>query len=300
MNPALGIGLKIASTLAFALMSAGVRALAETFPVGQLAFCRSFFAMIPLFALVIWRGEVLAMIVTNRLMGHVLRGSAGVAGMFLGFLGLAYLPLADAVAINYTVPLMVVPMAALFLGEVVRAYRWSAVAVGFFGVLVMLSPHLSAGADGSLTGALYALSGAASAAVATILVRRLMGTESTWSIVFYFSLVTTLAGLATAPFGWVMPDVKQALMLVGIGIAGGIGQMLMTESFRHADASVIAPFDYTSMLWAVLLGLVMFGEVPQLMVLVGAGIVIAAGLFILWRERRLGLLARAERKGPEA
>lgn len=300
MNPALGIGLKIASTLAFALMSAGVRALAETFPVGQLAFCRSFFAMIPLFALVMWRGEVMAMIRTNRLTGHILRGLAGVAGMFLGFLGLAYLPLADVVAINYTVPLMVVPMAAVFLGEVVRGYRWSAVAVGFVGVLVMLSPHLSTGGDSSLLGVTYTLAGAVAAAAATILVRRLMNTESTWAIVFFFSVMTTLAGLATAPFGWVMPDMKQALMLIGIGIAGGIGQLLMTESFRQADASVIAPFDYSSMIWAVLLGVVLFGEIPQRMVLLGAMIVISAGLFILWRERRLGLLARSERKGPEA
>ena len=170
-----------------------------------------------------------------------------------GFVALSYLPLPDAVAIGYTAPLMVVVLAALVLKETVRIYRWTAVAVGFVGVLIMLAPHLAAGAAasglgaGPARGAAFALVGALCAAAATIQIRQLTATEKTGAIVFYFQALTTLLGLATWALGWNLPNGADGLLLVVVGILGGIGQILLTQSYRYADTSLIAPFEYTTM-----------------------------------------------------
>jgi drug/metabolite transporter (DMT)-like permease len=121
----------------------------------------------------------------------------------------------------------------------------------------------------------------------SIQTRALTTSESTSSIVLYFSLICTLAGLVTWPLGWLMPNGPELLALIVIGICGGVAHILLTESYRLAPASLIAPFDYTSMLWALVLGFLVFAEVPSVLVFVGAGIIAAAGLFVIWRERRL-------------
>jgi drug/metabolite transporter (DMT)-like permease len=222
----------------------------------------------------------------------------GTTGMFCGFAALSHLPLPDATAIGYAAPLVTVVLAALILKETVRAYRWTAVVVGFVGVLVMLSPHLGArlgGAgppSGPAMGALFGLAGACCAAGATIQIRRLTATERTGAIVLYFSLLTTLLGLSTVVLGWRMPDAPDFALLALIGVLGGIGQILMTQSYRYADTSIIAPFDYTTMIFAVLIGWFAFGDLPSLAVTLGAVVVISAGIFVVWRERHLGLVRR--------
>jgi drug/metabolite transporter (DMT)-like permease len=215
--------------------------------------------------------------------------------MFSGFAALAYLPLQDTIAIGYAAPLIVVVLAAVVLKETVRFYRWSAVVIGFVGVLIMLSPHLSSGsianglAGGPAVGAMFCLFGACCSAGAAIQVRRLTASEKTGAIVLYFSILTTLLGLSTVVLGWRMPDAGDFTLLVLIGILGGIGQILMTQSYRFADTSIIAPFDYTTMIWGLLLGWFVFGDLPTLTVSIGGGIVAAAGVFVIWRERQLGL-----------
>jgi drug/metabolite transporter (DMT)-like permease len=295
VQPFLGISLKIASALAFTLMSAGVKHVAERYPIGEIVFFRSAFALVPLLAWLAWRGDLINAVRTHDLKGHLLRGIISTCGMFAGFVALSYLPLSDAVAIGYASPLITVVLAALLLKETVRAYRWSAVVIGFVGVIIMLLPHLGAGGlgrgldAGSGIGAGFALFGACCSAGATIQIRRLMATERTGAIVFYFSLLTTFMGLLTIVLGWRMPDVGDAVLLVVIGILGGIGQILLTQSYRHADTSLIAPFEYTTMLWAVLIGWFVFAQLPQASVAFGGIIVAGAGCFVLWRERRLGL-----------
>ena len=128
--------------------------------------------------------------------------------------------------------------------------------------------------------------------------RRLTQSETTSSIVFYFSLMTALAGAVTLPFAWHTPTGSELLMLIAMGFFGGIGHIFLTESYRHASASVVAPFDYTSMLWALLLGYWVFGELPSVLVYVGGVIVAGAGLFVIWRERALGLQRASEAGGP--
>jgi drug/metabolite transporter (DMT)-like permease len=295
VQPLLGIALKIASALAFTLMSAGVKLVAERYPIGEVVFFRSAFALVPLLAWLSWRGDLINAVRTDDLKGHLLRGIISTSGMFAGFIALSYLPLSDAVAIGYASPLITVVLAALILKETVRAYRWSAVVVGFVGVIIMLLPHLNGSivaqglAGGAGVGALFALFAACCSAGATIQIRRLMVRERTGAIVFYFSLLTTFMGLMTIVLGWRMPDLADAVLLVVIGILGGIGQILLTLSYRHADTSVIAPFEYTTMLWAVLIGWFAFSQLPQATVAAGGLIVAAAGCFVLWRERQLGL-----------
>jgi drug/metabolite transporter (DMT)-like permease len=291
VQPLLGIALKIASALAFTLMSAGVKLVTERYPIGEVVFFRSAFALVPLLVWLSWRGDLINAVRTDDLKGHLLRGIISTSGMFAGFVALSYLPLSDAVAIGYASPLITVVLAALVLKETVRAYRWSAVVIGFVGVIIMLLPHLngSVTAGGAGVGALFALFGACCSAGATIQIRRLMARERTGAIVFYFSLLTTFMGLMTIVLGWRMPDLADATLLVVIGILGGIGQILLTLSYRHAETSLIAPFEYTTMLWAVLIGWFAFSQLPQPAIATGGVIVAAAGCFVVWRERQLGL-----------
>lgn len=287
-------------------MAAVVKILSARYPVGQLIFCRSFFALIPLMMWLATQGPILANISTSRFGAHLGRGLIGSTGMLCGFVSLGMLPLPDAVAIGYAAPLLAVVLAAVVLKETVRIYRWSAVAIGFAGVLIMLSPHLNASniasitTGGAATGAMFGLAGAFCSAWAMTAVRRLTQTETTGSIVFFFTLLTTLVGAVTIVFGWTFPlSLGDAALMVLMGILGGIGQILLTSSYRHGDASLIAPFEYTSMIWAIALGWVLFGDVPQQVVLLGAGVVIAAGIFVIWRERQLGTLRAENREaGP--
>lgn len=253
VNPLIGVGLKILSALSFTIMSAGIKWVGSDYPTGQVVFFRSFFALVPLLVWLALRGDLVASVRTNDLKSHVLRGLIGSCAMFSGFVSVSYLPLSDSVVIGYLSPLVTVVLAALFLGETVRFYRWTAVAVGFVGVVIMISPHLSSaalatGSGSSAIGIAFGLLGACCAAVATIQVRKLTARESTGAIVLYFTLLTTALGAATILLGWKVPSPAQFGILVGIGILGRIGQILMTQSYRYADASLIAPFDYTTMI----------------------------------------------------
>jgi drug/metabolite transporter (DMT)-like permease len=220
--------------------------------------------------------------------------------MGLGFAGLGYLPLPEVTAIGYAAPLLTVIFAAMFLGEEVRLFRISAVILGMVGVLIVLAPRLSVSADAAGTtealGAMLVLGGAVFAALAQVFVRKLVNTEKTAAIVFYFSLTATVLSLVTLPFGWVWPTATEAALLVTAGLLGGLGQILLTSSYREADASLVAPFDYASMLFALGIGYFVFSEVPTWTMLGGAALIVVAGILIIWRERKLGLERARQRK----
>ena len=297
-NAVKAISLKVASALIFAVMAVLVRYLGTAYPVGQVVFFRSAFAIVPVVVIYAARRELEAAVRMSRPLGHAGRGLTAVGGMFCNFSALAHLPIIDATALSFVAPLVTVAMAALFLGERVRIYRWSAVVVGFAGVLLMLAPRFdfapsavaSAGeATGAFMGAFFGLSGACFNAASVVQTRHLTKSESTSAIVFYFSLICALAGLATWPFGWNSPSAAELAALVGIGLCGGLGHIVLTESYRFAPASLVAPFDYTSMLWALVLGYLAFGELPSALGFLGGAIIVAAGLFVIWRERQLGL-----------
>lgn len=300
VKPLLGISLKVTSAVVFTMMSATLKTLAARYPVGEIVFFRSAFALLPLLLWLKWQGDLINAVRTKNVVGHFKRGFIGTSAMYLGFAALSYLPLHDAIAIGYASPLIAVILAALLLKETVRAYRWTAVGIGFVGVLIMLSPYLKLGTFGGdlnagpTLGAMLAFAGAFCSAGAMIQVRRLTETEKTGAIVFYFFIMASGLSLCTIAFGWRMPDSMDLALFILIGILGGVGQILVTQSYRFADTSVIAPFEYTTMIWALLFGWFMFGDLPTMTVVIGATIVAATGLFIVWREHRLGLLRTKE------
>jgi len=287
--------LKLISTFLFALMSALVRYVSDVTPLGQVVFCRAFFAILPVVVIYAWRRELMTAVRTSRPLGHLVRGMISVAGMFFNFGALARLPIVDVTTITFASPLITVALSAWILKERVRIYRWSAVAFGFVGVIVMLWPHLdisrytSAATSVAALGALLALASAVTNAASVVQTRRLTDTETTSSIVFYFSLFCAIGGLLTLPFGWIVPTWPQFFALAGLGILGGLSHILLTESYRLAPASLVAPLDYTALLWAFVIGYWAFGELPTATVYIGAPIVAGAGLYVIWRERQLGL-----------
>lgn len=294
----LGIALILISTLAFTLMSALIRSLAERIPLGEIVFSRSLFGLIPLILMLQWRGELHEAFELHKPIRHVTRAIAGIGSMFCNFGALSRIPLADATAINFVTPLFNVALAAIFLGEKVRRFRWAAVAIGFIGVLLMLSPHMGKGEWNSVAayGALLALSGAFLVSAAMTQVRQLATTETTASLVFSFTVLSALTGLVAMLWGWEVPTKWDAMILVLTGVFGGIGQITVTESYRHAGAGTVAPFAYTSMIYSIILGYAFFGEVPELVVMAGAAIVVLAGLFVLYRERQLRIDRTRERE----
>jgi len=293
-SPMRAIALKVTSVAIFLFMSTCIKS-ADNVPPGELVFFRSFFALFPVLIFVIARGELRAALKTERPGGHILRGVVGVTGMSFLFLALTKLPLPEATVLNYATPLLLVVLSALVLKEDVRLYRWSAVLVGMAGVVIVISPRLTLLSSGAgmnsneIIGVAAALIGACFAATAMLTTRALVRTEQSATIVIYFSLTCSLFALMTAPFGWVMPTPQQWVLLISAGIAGGIAQILLTESYRHADMSIIAPFEYVSLILSVAVGYVIFGDIPTAQMLLGGLIVVAAGIFVILRERRLGL-----------
>lgn len=294
MQPIKGIALKLCAVVLFIAMSALIKAASEVVPPGEAVFFRSLFAIPVILTWLWWRGDLRTGLRVRSRASHFWRGFVGTVAMGLGFAGLGLLPLPEVTALGYAAPLLTVVFAAMFLNERVGLFRFGAVGLGLAGVLIVLSPRLTAFGDETVDttqalGAIVVLMGAMCAALAQIYIRKMVATEQTSAIVFYFSLTATLLSLLTLPFGWVWPPVWAIFCLVCAGLLGGTAQIFMTSAFRFADASVIAPFDYASMLFALLIGYAVFDEVPTRAMLGGAALIILAGIIIIWRERQLGL-----------
>lgn len=296
-----GIALKMLSVAVFVAMSSLIKA-AGDLPLGQIVFFRSFFATFPILAFLAHKHELRTAFATKRPFNHFARGFVGVCSMALSFFALTHLPLPEAITLNYAQPLLVVVFSALFLGETVRAYRWSAVAVGLVGVVIVSWPKLTLfGAPaqmdrGEMLGVLAAFGAAAVSAIAVLLVRSLVHTERTATIVLWFSLTASIVSLVTLPFGWAPLSAGQAGALVAAGFCGGVAQIFMTEAYRYAEVSTVAPFEYTSLILGIVVGYLVFSELPTVHMIVGGIIVVGAGIFIIWRERQLGLERARARK----
>ncbi|KQT55288.1 MULTISPECIES: DMT family transporter [unclassified Aureimonas] len=299
-DPLRGIGLKVLSVVIFVGMQTSIKMAGTGIPAGEIVFFRSFFALVPVCIYLAWLGDLKTALHTDDLAGHFWRGTIGVTSMGLGFFALTRLPYPEWITISYASPLLTVVFAAVFLKEVVRLYRWSAVVVGLVGILVVSLPNLSLLSEGVSSehgiGMAASLLAAAVAAVAMIQIRRLVRTEKTATIVVYFSLTSSAIALLSLPFGWVWPSAQQAAYLIFAGLCGGVAQLLLTACYRYADASTIAPFEYTSMIFAIVIGATLFGEAASATTLAGGAIVISAGIFIIVREHRLGIQRAKARK----
>ena len=301
-RPGRAIALKLCAVFLFMVMAAIIKSVSDKVPPGQAVFFRSFFA-IPVIA--IWlaqRGQLRRGLIPSNVVGHIWRGIFGTSAMGLTFAGLGLLPLPEVTAIGYATPLFAVIFAAIFLGARIRLIRLSAVALGLVGVMIVIAPRLSVGADdlsrAAALGVIMVLIASVLRAMVQIHVRRLVQTDPTAAIVFYFSVTATCLALLSAPIGWVMehpsfvwvwPARSVVLLLITAGLIGGVAQIMVTSSYRFGGASMLAPFDYASMIFASIIGYVAFNEVPTGPIILGASLVIAGGVLIIWRERQLGL-----------
>lgn len=282
-----GMALRAAAALSFSLMYALMKWAATLEPVsaGEMVFYRSLFGLpVVLFWVLSAKGG-LASLSTRRPMVHVWRCALGVTGILLIFQGLKLLPLADATTIGFTAPIFATLLSILFLKEKVGRHRWTAVVLGFLGVLVMVRP----GAEGAppLAGLLFALGGAFVAAAVTVTLRQLGKTESATAIVFWFFVAcATVGGVLTLMDGHSHSWAVLAVLAAG-GLAGGLAQLLMTTSLQHAPVSALAPLDYLQMVGAVVLGWLLLSDAPTAATLAGAALIAGSGLYTAWRERVL-------------
>jgi drug/metabolite transporter (DMT)-like permease len=279
-----GIVLMCGAVLLFTISSTMVKALGAGYPVSQIVFFRCLLAFLPLYVAIRRTGgwQTLS---TRRPGAHVFRVVVGGFALFIGFYALTLMPLADYFAFTYTAPLFATMLSIPILGEQVGIRRWSAVALGFVGVLIMLRP----GVQSFDYAALVAIAAAFTYALAIIAVRNLARTESSAATVFYVTRAGLLLAGAVLPFEWRTPSAKEWALLLGLGLVSGVGQILMTDAYRLAPPAVIAPFDYTSMIWALAFGYALFGDFPAPVVIAGAAVVIASGVYIIYRETVRGV-----------
>lgn len=284
-NRLLGIGLRLGATTCFGFMAAMIKLGYEAgVSTPELVFYRFAFGLPPLLAWIAWSGNFGAWR-TRRPLAHVVRGALGLTTMVLAFTALSYLPLAEATTIGFAAPLFAVILSALVLKEDVGRHRWSAVAVGFLGVLIVMQPQ-----GGGLPAIGLAIAGLSALGVAsvTITIRQIGRTESTQTTVLWFTGLSMLAVGALMPFFAEAHTLQVWTILLALGFFGGIAQLLLTAALRFAPVPVIVPFDYAQLLWAVLLGWIIWETRPPASTWIGAAVIISSGLYTLYREHKLG------------
>jgi drug/metabolite transporter (DMT)-like permease len=277
----LGILHMVGATIVFAGSSACSKWLVATYPLGEVLFTRSVVSLVTL-ALFILPTTGLAVFHTNRLGHHAARSFSQFISQSCLILAFSMMPLAGAIAINFSAPLFATLASILLLKEKVGLVRWTALLVGFFGVLIVTNP----GAGAFQLGALFALTNAILYGTVTAAVRGMTATESAATLTLYqLVLITGFFGVI-APFGFIMPTWNAWGLIVFNGVANAIGQYWWTKSLHLGPASAVSPFFYLSIVWAAVIGYLVWGDVPTLGLVAGAAIVVASGLFLLWRESR--------------
>ena len=251
------------------------------YPVGQLLFMRGIFVALPI-AFFVWRAGGLATLRIRNVRGQFARAGMAIFSSFLFVMGLSLLPLPDAIAISFAGPLFIAALAPLLLGERVGWRRWTAVAIGFAGVLVMVRPT----GDVLRLAALFPLSAAAIGAFRDIVTRHISATDTSVSILALSTVAVALSGLITLPMGWTVPTAGDIGLMALAGLLLGSAHYFMIEAFRLAEAALVAPFKYTSMVWAMIAGILVWGDFPDRWTLLGATLVIASGLYLLQRKAR--------------
>src|SRR5262245_25461041 len=277
----LAVGLMVASTFVFTCTSALSKWLIETYPIGEVLWSRVFIPLIGL-SIVILPRRGLTVFHTRRFGSHLMRGVSQSCSQTFLMIAFSLMPLASAVAINFSAPIFATLASMIFLRETVGFARWSAILVGFFGVLMVTSP----GTETFTIGALFALANAIMYGTVTAGVRGLTTTESAQTLTMYQMLIMSAAFSLMLPFGFVMPTWTDAGWLVLNGVGNGVAQYMWTRAIHLAPTSVVSPFQYFSLIWAMLLGFAIWGDIPTVSLVIGGAIVAGSGLFLLWRESR--------------
>lgn len=288
-QPLGGILLMLSAMALLPIYNGTAKYLSADYPVAQVVWARYFFHLAVLLPLVLWRYGP-RVLVPPRFRLQLLRGTLLVADTFLFFAALALIPLADTLALTFVAPLILTALSALALGEQVGLRRWSAVAVGFVGTLIIVRPGFAAFEP----GALLAIGAGMAYAVYQLLTRKLAGSAPPLVTLGYTALVGTLVMTAALPAYWVTPSLVDFALMVGMGATAAVAHFLIISAFERAQASLLAPFNYCEMIGAVTIGYLVFGDFPDSWTWLGVLILVASGIYISWRERRV----RAAPRGP--
>lgn len=281
-SPGKGVAYMLAAAATLTVMDAGVKWLTDHYSVPQIGFMRYAIGILVAVGFALRLGG-LPTLRTSRPGGHALRSVFNLGTMLTFYYALALLPLADSIAIGYAAPLIMTALSVPLLGERVGVRRWSAVIVGFVGVVVILRPS----AAGISPGAMFALAAALLYALTLVTSRQLSATESSHTILFYYSLFVVVALAGVMPFVWVTPRLEDLWLIFFVGVAGSFGQFFLNQAFRYGEVSLLAPLDYSGLVWAALLGFLLWGDIPGTFVWVGAAIIVTAGIYIVRREAML-------------
>jgi drug/metabolite transporter (DMT)-like permease len=276
-----GIALVCTAVLCFIIMNTMVRWLRlDGVPVAEIVWARNFFHLILIMAF--FPRRIRTLLVAERIGMQVLRSILVFLATICMFIAMGLMPIADAIAIAFIAPLIAVGLSVLILGEKVGPRRWAAVVVGFLGMLIIIRP----GAGVLQWAVLFPIGMATFYAFYQVITRMIRGSADPLNALFYTALVGAIAASVALPFFWQTPNLQQAAMLVGIGFMGGIGHWFIIMAYERAEVSAVAPFAYTELIWATVFGYLVFGEFPDLYTFIGAGVIAAAGIYVLYRERR--------------
>ncbi len=280
-RPALGIVLMLGALLLFVMMDSAIKTSVQSLPVLQVLWARFLFHMIIVSAALAATGRRLPPR-TGAPKLQIVRSLCLAVANLLFTAALVHVPLAECVAIGFASPLIVTLLAARVLKEKVGWQRWTGIIVGFVGVLVIIRP----GAGVTHPAAFLVLGTALVFAIYSVLTRRLAGVDDAFTTIFHTGVAATALTTLIVPFVWVWPTLGEWALLAVLGMLGGLGHFLLILAYQRAQASVLAPFTYTQIVWATLAGYLLFGEMPDEVALAGALVVAAGGLFVIWTETR--------------
>ena len=266
------------SVCAFSVMDLIVK-WSDSYPLGQVIFFRGFFGLV-LYYFVIPKERLKDFYYTKRPILHFSRCFFGLIALLSIFIALRNLPLATVVSITFAVPIFTTIFSILFLSEKVGFFRWLAVIVGFIGIVVISEPGLSALNIYYIFPFIFVLG----LSYVAISIRQLSSTEPVWLISLYFSVAITLAGLFTIPYGWLMPNLKDLILLSSIGIFGGVANLWLSQSYKFAEVSLVTPLKYLALVFAIIFGYLIWDEIPTIKTLIGATLVIVSSIIIFRRE----------------
>ncbi len=266
------------SVCAFSFMDLIVK-WSDNYPIGEVIFFRGFFGLIPIF-LLIPRERLRNFYQTKRHKLHFQRCLSGLIALIAIFTALRKLPLATVVSISFAAPIFITIMSIFFLNEKVGMYRWLAVLVGFIGIVIITEPGLNSFNIYYLYPIIFCIG----LSYVAIVIRRLSLTEPIWLIGFYFSFTIMMTSFLTLPYGWIMPSLKDFILLSLVGILGGAANLLLTQSYKFSEVSLVSPLKYLSLLFAIFFGYLIWNEIPSYKTLVGASLVILSSIIIFRRE----------------
>jgi drug/metabolite transporter (DMT)-like permease len=269
------------SVCAFSIMDLVVK-WSESYPLGQVIFFRGFFG-IALYFLIMPRDRIKNFYYTKRPGLHFLRCFFGLIALLAIFTALRNLPLATVVSISFAAPIFTTILSIFLLSEKVGFFRWLAVIVGFVGIIIITEPGFTSLNIYFIYPVIFCLG----MSYVAITIRQLSTSEPVWLISLYFSATITLASFFTIPYGWIMPDIQDLILLMSIGILGGAANLWLSQSYKFSEVSLVTPLKYLALVFAIIFGYLIWNEVPSIKTLIGAFLVITSSIIIFRREIKL-------------